>query len=102
MDLLLGIDAGTSATKAVLCDVSGRVVAAASAAHPGSQPRPGWSEQDPRDWWDSAVRATRDALAAAGADSGRRVVGIGLSGQMHGSVFLGREARGVGAEGAEP
>ena len=45
--LLLGIDVGTSATKALVCDERGRVVSSASAEHPISRPRPGWSEQDP-------------------------------------------------------
>lgn len=98
-DLLLGIDVGTSATKAVVCDAAGQVVAVASAEHPISRPRPGWSEQDPRDWWASSVRAARQAAEAAGPE---RIAGIGLSGQMHGSVFLGDDARGSGAEHAEP
>jgi len=102
MDLLLGIDVGTSATKAVLCDTRGAVVATGSAEHPISQPRPGWSEQDPRDWWASSVRATRAAVEAAGSSRGGAVVGIGLSGQMHGSVFLGADARGPKADRAEP
>jgi len=99
--LLLGIDVGTSATKAVLCDVRGSVVAVASASHPISRPHPGWSEQDPRDWWAAAAKATREVLASAGA-GGDRVRGVGLSGQMHGSVFLGREAAGGGGREADP
>jgi xylulokinase len=88
--LLLGIDIGTSATKAVLADESGAVVATGSATHPISRPRPGWSEQDPRDWWVSSIAAAREALAAARAP-GEAVLSVGLSGQMHGAVFLGAE-----------
>ncbi len=102
MDLLLGIDVGTSATKAVLCDSAGRVAATASAEHPISQPHPGWSEQDPRDWWDSTVRATRGVVELAGQGAAAHVIGIGLSGQMHGSVLLGPDAAGGGGERAEP
>lgn len=91
MDLLLGIDIGTSSTKAVLIDTAGRVAGVESAPHPIAQPRPGWSEQDPADWWKSTLAAVRGAISAAGAESGA-VRGIGLSGQMHGSVLLGAES----------
>ncbi|MEX2217256.1 MAG: xylulokinase [Phycisphaerales bacterium] len=96
MPLLLGIDTGTSSTKALLCDEAGRPVATASSPHTISRPRPGWSEQDPREWWGAAVDAVRRVLASA---PGGEVGAVGLSGQMHGSVFLGREALG-GASGA--
>jgi xylulokinase len=85
--LLLGIDVGTSSTKAVIVDAGGAVVAAASAGHPISRPRPGWSEQDPRDWWASSLAAVKEALSKAGA-AGGDIAAIGLSGQMHGAVFL--------------
>lgn len=80
--LLVGVDVGTTGARAVAIDPDGAVVADATAEYPLSQPRPGWSEQDPEDWW----QATQEVLAAvAGASD---VVGIGLTGQMHGSVFL--------------
>jgi len=62
---------------------SGAVVARAEAAVPLSTPRPGWSEQDPEDWW----RAASDVLASLRSSCGP-VEGIGLSGQMHGLVLL--------------
>jgi xylulokinase len=91
MAILLGIDVGTSSTKAVLIDTRGRVLATASAAHPIVYPRPGWSEQDPLDWWKSTCRAVRTVLKAKGVKPAH-VGAIGLSGQMHGSVFLGSKA----------
>ncbi len=87
MAYLLGIDIGTSGTKTLICDDRGKVIATAMAEHPISSPRPGWSEQDPEDWWKATVKATKAVMKKAGlkpADVG----GIGLSGQMHGSVFL--------------
>jgi len=84
---LLGIDIGTSATKTCICDESGRVLATASSPHPISSPKPGFSEQDPLDWWRAAIKATRTAIAAAHLKS-PDIRAIGLSGQMHGSVFL--------------
>jgi xylulokinase len=79
---VIGLDIGTSAVKAIAVAPDGRVVARQEVALPISMPRPGWSEQDPEDWW----RATQAALAAVG--EGDEVAGIGLSGQMHGLVAL--------------
>jgi xylulokinase len=97
---LLGIDIGTSSTKAVLCDGGGRIVATAGSAHEVLTPRPGWSEQEPEGWWRATVGAVRGVLERAGVP-GESVVGVGLSGQMHGSVLLGAGAlRGDGAAAA--
>jgi xylulokinase len=51
MPYLLGIDIGTSGTKTLICDENGTVLATATAEHPISSPKPGWSEQNPDDWW---------------------------------------------------
>jgi xylulokinase len=92
MAALLGIDIGTSGTKTLLIDEQGRTLASATAEYPLSTPRPGWAEQEPEDWWRATVATVREALAKSGL-SGRDVGGIGLSGQMHGSVFLDRDNR---------
>lgn len=84
MSVLLGLDVGTSGARAVAVDESGGVVAEASAGYPLSSPHPGWSEQDPEDWWEGAKKALGRVVAEVGGE----VVGIGLTGQMHGSVFL--------------
>jgi xylulokinase len=87
MAYLLGIDIGTSGTKTLICDSTGKVLATAMAEHPISSPRPGWSEQNPLDWWNATILATK----AVGKKSRIRpadIKAIGLSGQMHGSVFL--------------
>src|SRR5579884_1719844 len=83
MTNLFGIDVGTSATKGVAIDPDGAVLARAEAEYPLSTPRPGWSEQDPEDWW----RATETILAQLTKTAGEPA-GIGLSGQMHGLVAL--------------
>src|SRR4051812_38777335 len=87
MPYLLGIDIGTSGTKTLICDEDGKVLATATAEHPISSPKPGWSEQDPLDWWDATCKATKAVLKKAKIKP-TDVRGIGLSGQMHGSVFL--------------
>ncbi len=81
MGILLGIDVGTSATKALLCDGGGRVLATASAEYPIYTPKPGWSEQEPLDWWKATIRATA-AVCAKARIKPSQVTGIGLSGQM--------------------
>ncbi|MFO8013126.1 MAG: xylulokinase [Phycisphaerae bacterium] len=87
MAYLLGIDIGTSGTKTLLVDEDGRIAASVTAEYPAYAPKPAWSEQDPADWWQATADTIRQALQKAGID-GKEVGGIGLSGQMHGSVFL--------------
>jgi len=87
MPLLLGLDIGTTGTRALLVDEGGRVVASAVSEYPLYTPQPQWAEQDPADWWQATIEATRAALARAGV-SGEEVGGVGLSGQMHGVVLL--------------
>ncbi len=84
---LLGIDLGTSGVKALLIDAAGKVVASASESYPLYTPQPLWAEQDPNDWWDATCRAIRRLLSDSGVPSAS-IRGVGLSGQMHGSVFL--------------
>ncbi len=87
MPYLLGLDIGTTGTRALLVDEAGRVVASAVSEYPLYTPQPQWAEQDPADWWQATCEATRAALARAGV-SGGEVGGVGLSGQMHGVVLL--------------
>lgn len=85
MQALIGIDIGTSGCKALLLDAQGAVIAADTATYPLSQPRPGWTEQDPELWIDGARRAIAGVLAKA---PGVELLAVGLSGQMHGLVPL--------------
>ncbi|MBV8221243.1 MAG: xylulokinase [Solirubrobacterales bacterium] len=85
MTVLFGIDVGTSATKGLAVDPEdGRILATEEAPYPLSTPRPGWSEQDPEDWWRATETVLERLTKTAGAPAG-----IGLSGQMHGLVALG-------------
>ena len=92
MAYLLGIDVGTSGTRTLLMDPRGRLLATAAFSYPSYAPHPAWSEQSPEDWWRAAARGIRQVLRQARA-KGSQVQGIGLSGQMHGSVFLDRSGR---------
>ncbi|MGQ9826826.1 MAG: xylulokinase [Roseiflexus sp.] len=83
----LGLDIGTTGARALLCDEHGRVLSVATAEYPLSTPQPLWSEQNPEDWWRGACDALRAVVAQAGVAPGQ-IRGLGLTGQMHGSVFL--------------
>ena len=87
MAYLMGVDIGTTGTKALLVDEQGRAVASATAEYPLSVPRPNWAEQDPAHWWEATQKTVRELLGRSGVRA-PEVAGIGLSGQMHGSVFL--------------
>ena len=84
MSILLGLDVGTGGARALAMDEKGNVVAETSASYPLHSPRPGWTEQDPADWW----RAAEEVLGRVAAKIEDEIVGLGLTGQMHGSVFL--------------
>ncbi|MEJ7812510.1 MAG: xylulokinase [Gemmatimonadaceae bacterium] len=86
-DLFLGLDIGTSGVKAILVSPGGEVEATATTPLSLATPRPGWAEQDPEAWWEAsvaAISAVRSRCPAA------RVAAMGISGQMHSSVFLDR------------
>ncbi len=85
--MFLGIDLGTSAVKVVLVDDDQRVIDQASVALAVSRPRALWSEQDPEDWWRAADTALCGLRERRGRELGA-VLGIGLSGQMHGATLL--------------
>jgi len=85
---VLGIDIGTSGSRALLVDESGVIVASATSAHEAFRsPGPAWAEQDPADWWRAAQDAVRTVLAK-GKVAAKDIACIGLSGQMHGAVLL--------------
>ena len=87
MNYLIGIDVGTSATKTVLFDEAGTVVASASQEYPLYQPKNGWAEQRPQDWRDAVLATVRTVVGQA-AVLKEDIKGIGISGQMHGLVML--------------
>lgn len=92
MAILLGIDIGTSGTKTLLLDEKGKVVATAVVEYELRSPKPGWYEQQPHDWWNAVCAATQAVLKKAKIKPAQ-ITAIGLSGQMHGSVFLDAKGR---------
>ena len=87
MKYTLGIDIGTSGTKTVLFDVQGTKIASSTVEYPLYQPKNGWAEQDPADWWNAVHTSVKTVMAESGVNPAD-VAGIGLSGQMHGLVML--------------
>lgn len=87
MSIFLGIDIGTSGTKTLAMQEDGTILASVTEEYPLYSPQAGWSEQDPLDWWNASVKSVRRTMKAAKLKASD-IGGIGLSGQMHGSVFL--------------
>ena len=85
MAYLIGIDVGTSSTKALLIDESGKVLKSVAPEYEFQTPKPLWAESDPADWWSATIEAIKSLLEDI--DPGQ-VVGLGLTGQMHGLVCL--------------
>ncbi|MCI1997071.1 MAG: xylulokinase [Olsenella sp.] len=81
----IGIDVGTSATKLLLMDEGGGVRSVVSRRYSTAMPQPGWSEQNPDDWWDAVCNGIPELLEGVDAS---QVTGIGCCGQMHGLVTL--------------
>ncbi len=85
--LLLGIDVGTTAAKAALFDVHGRLQAVGSAEYALYHVRPGWVEQQPEDWWQAVCLAIRQACAQQ-PDAAARIAGLAVSAQAPALIAL--------------
>ena len=83
--VFLGLDVGTSGVKAILVSRDGAVVQSSTSPLTLQTPAPGWAEQDPEAWWRATLSAVRTLLAKS---QDVQVGAIGISGQMHSSVFL--------------
>ncbi|AWY98905.1 MULTISPECIES: xylulokinase [Blautia] len=83
--LYIGVDLGTSAVKLLLMDAEGRIQKIVSREYPLSFPHPGWSEQNPEDWWRESLEGIKELTAECDKS---QVAGISFGGQMHGLVIL--------------
>lgn len=99
MQLTLGLDIGTSATKAILIDDRGAVFASCTESYDYDKPKPAWTEQDPEVWWQATTKCMQ-SLAAIAAEKQATIIAVGFSGQMHGSVLLGEEHTNSGGQAA--
>src|SRR5262245_22117867 len=92
-DIVLGLDLGTSALKAVAVDAEGRLLAEAQAPLDVSRPQPTWSEQDPDAWWTATENVVAALRERVGSAAWRRVRALAVAGQMHGAVLLDGDDR---------
>ena len=86
--LYIGVDLGTSAVKLLLMDQDGKIQKIVSREYPLSFPHPGWSEQNPQDWWTQSLEGIKELTAECDKS---QVAGISFGGQMHGLVILDKE-----------
>ncbi len=90
MAYVIGVDCGTSGTKTVLFDESGKVIASKTIEYPMYQPKNGYAEQDPADWANAMINTIKAVMSQSGV-SKDDVKGVGISGQMHGLVMLDQD-----------
>ena len=88
MATYIGIDLGTSAVKLLLVDEQGKIYNEVTKEYPLEFPQPGWSQQNPEDWWNAVTEGIPELLAGFDA---AQVAGIGCGGQMHGLVVLDKD-----------
>jgi xylulokinase len=87
MQYFMGIDVGTTGVKTLLINRQGKVTASSTAEYPLDTPRPGWAEQSPADWWVATQKSICNVIKKSKL-TGKDIKGIGLTGQMHGAVFM--------------
>jgi len=92
MDYLIGFDIGTTSTRCILIDANGKLIESATSDYPMDTPRPGWAEQDPENWWEATVNTIKEVIEKSNIEPSD-ISAIGLSGQMHGSVFLDKKGK---------
>jgi xylulokinase len=83
--LFVGLDLGTSSVKAGLYDQTGQELVVVREPLSIQTPEPGWTEQDPHEWWSGVQKVVRGLVSESGAASVR---GVGLSGQCPGHVLV--------------
>ena len=85
MNYYIGADLGTSGLKLLLVDAKGEIINSVTKNYEVSYPNPGWSEQNPEDWWNALTIGIRELTADIDTQT---VCGISVAGQMHGLVVL--------------
>ncbi|MBR1524506.1 MAG: xylulokinase, partial [Lachnospiraceae bacterium] len=84
----IGVDLGTSAVKLLLMESDGTIANIVSEKYPIAFPHPGWSEQEPEDWWKAVKKGIPELISGIDAS---KVAGISFGGQMHGLVVLDKD-----------
>jgi xylulokinase len=84
---LLAIDTGTQSTRVSVIDENGKEVASASRTQETDSPHPGWAAQRPSLWWNNAVESIKEIVSSDRVEV-EKIAGIGVCGQIHGSVAI--------------
>jgi xylulokinase len=92
MQYFIGLDVGTTGSKAVLINEQGKILATHISEYPMLTPKPLWTEQNPEDWWRASCQSFRGVMHKAKVEA-KNIKGIGLTGQMHGLVLLDKEGK---------
>ena len=87
MNYLLGLCVGTSGIKTLITDTSGKIIDTSTVEYSVISPKPGWTEQDPDLWFESSIEAIKDLVGKSNINV-KDIVSLGISGQMHSTVFL--------------
>lgn len=87
MNYLLGLDIGITSTRTIIIDKDGKILASSISGYKLITPKPGWAEQNPKDWWEATTATIKNVLSSSNI-SAKDIACIGLSGQMHGNVDL--------------
>ena len=90
MDCTIGIDVSTTGVKSILVSQDGGVLADSLVEYSFSSPKPGWAEQDPVEWYKATLESLKNLSQKSRSLMGN-VIAIGITGQMHGSVFLDKD-----------
>ena len=88
MNLYIGADLGTSALKLLLVNSEGKILNSVSKSYKVYYPNPGWSEQNPEDWWDAFLSGTKELISDFDT---KKICGLSVAGQMHGLVILDKD-----------
>ena len=90
MNCYIGADLGTSGLKLLLVDAKGKILNSVTKNYDVYYPNPGWSEQNPEDWWTAFAEGVQELISGFDA---KAVKGISVAGQMHGLVVLDKDDR---------
>ena len=92
MNLLLGIDIGTSACKVACFTTQGEVLASKSADYSLYHPKSGWAEQNPEQWWEAVGQATKAMLHESRINP-KDIAGVGIDGQSWSAIAIDRSGK---------
>jgi len=88
----IGVDLGTSSVKLILMEASGNIVNTVSKSYPIDFPKPGWSEQNPEEWWSAVCKATKETIQKAGI-APEEIAGVGIDGQSWSAIAIDKEGK---------